>query len=178
MRNLLLLSLSLRPLEKLHCLWPQKQELSDVREIGDYVKVTPTKFDKVFIIQLLELSVENAFRIIADGNGERLSLVFINFNTFVCFECDLNSLKTKKSLSFRYEKPSSLFSRRYWSTSNGLWSHYKRNQVVSFTMSLKLRQVFKLMIVRWRNQPIRTREIRLQSIREHTSSINLKILLK
>ena len=51
------------------------KELSDAREIGDYVKVTPTKFDRVFIIQLLELSVENAFRIIADGNGERLSLV-------------------------------------------------------------------------------------------------------
>ena len=55
--------------------WIQKKELSDVREIGDYVKVTPTKFDRVFIIQLLELSVETAFRIIADGNGERLSSV-------------------------------------------------------------------------------------------------------
>ena len=56
-----------------------KKELSDVREIGDYVKVTPTKFDKVFIIQLLELSVETAFRIIADGNGERLSPVLKDF---------------------------------------------------------------------------------------------------
>lgn len=43
------------------------------------MKVTPTKFDRVFIIQLLELSVETAFRIIADGNGERLSSVFMNY---------------------------------------------------------------------------------------------------
>ena len=108
------------------------------------MKVTPTKFDKVFIIQLLELSVETAFRIIADGNGERLSPGFEYVSDYLKYlQNNLNfpesMFKTENSLSFRYEKPSSLFSRRYWSTSNGLWSHYKRNHVVSFTISLKLR---------------------------------------
>ena len=95
---------------------------NDEQKLSERVSVKSTRFDRIFVVELKNAKFGEEFRIMADGNENRFSLSF----------------RLTQSGQHKLEKA------RIWATSQGLFKHYKRTQIVSTTIAFILSKNIKI----------------------------------